>query len=130
MPPKHKLRKAAIWSGGAVLLLVMLNIAAYYRVVSRAFVVLAVVDKNGFTQLHRESRAAYSLPWPIPSHLNHPWLVERMQSWFEPVHQLDRRLRFDFWEDHPPVPLRATPPPNWLDQVDRPSVNTDRLPSP
>jgi len=130
MPPKRKLRKAALWAGGAVLLLVMLNVAAYYRVVSKAYVVLAIVDQNGATQLLRESRAAYVLPWPIPSHFNQPWLLGRMQSWFEPVHQLDRRLRLDFWKNDPPVPLPATPPPNWFDQFDRPAFNPDQLPTP
>jgi hypothetical protein len=127
---KQRLRKAAIVAGIALLLLAMMNIGAYYRVVSRAYYVVIVTDSNGAQMVQRKAGPVYLLPWPIPSHFNQPWLLQKLQAWFEPVHQLDRRLRSDVWKDDPPRPFPASPPANWMDQFDRPSFNPNKLPSP
>jgi hypothetical protein len=126
----RRIRKPAIVSGIAVLLLVGLYVSAYYRVISRAYVVQVMVNTKGASHIQRKSEPVYSLPWPIPAHFNQPWLLQKLKLWFGPAHQLDRLLRRDVWKDDPPQPLPASPPVNWMDQFDRPSFDPGKLPLP
>jgi hypothetical protein len=109
MPALRRLRKPAIWTAVAILLLAALYSSAYFRVVNRVYVAESFEDASGMT-VQRLAIPQYMLPWPIPSHFNNGWSQERLVTLFEPMNRLDRRLQPDVWSSSKPVrvPIKST----------------------
>ena len=98
MPARRMLRKMAIWSGIAVLLLAALYTSTYFRVCSPVNVAESVIDEHGEVHVYVKVEPLYSVPWPAASTFNQPWTRGKLRAWFDPAHQLDRRLRSDVWK--------------------------------
>jgi hypothetical protein len=95
----RRLRKPATWAGILCLLLALLYCGAYFRIVSRIYVVEVLEEETGKT-IRRLAIPRYTLPWPVPTHFNNGWAHERLDTLFAPMYRFDRRLRPDLWKDN------------------------------
>ncbi|MFO1092638.1 MAG: hypothetical protein U0992_04885 [Planctomycetaceae bacterium] len=95
----RRLRKPAIWIAASILLLFFVYTGAYYRLVSRAYAAEVTVDAtSGTMQIRRVALPVYTLPWPLASQFDHPWLRQKFHTVFKPMNRLDRHLRPGMWK--------------------------------